>query len=251
MGPSAATFKNKDRVRVQIAADGAAGSVTHLRTGRSFPLESFDEALAAGSVSRARLKGIGERAGERIDLSAHGDPALPRCVFVNVAAPTTVLDALEQLSALPTSPSAEAERRKLFRAIDSNSNGFVSLSELDLGLRNELRLGEPLLRAKPAILRAFQAAKGARVSRQQLGADMVESGEEFRLLLLYLQRYFELFGLFEQIDTSGDRRLDLDEFEEALPLLAGWGVAVADPAREFAAIDLDGGGKVLFDEFAQ
>ena len=51
------------------------------------------------------------------------------------------------------------------------------------------------------------------------------------------------------VDTSDDRRIDLAEFQRAIPLLATWSAPVADAAAEFAAIDVDGGGSVLFDEF--
>ena len=111
------------------------------------------------------------------------------------------------------------------------------------------RRAQALAGAKPAVLRAFNAAKAVRKGGKALGDDLIERGEEFRLFLLYTRRYLELFAAFEQLDTSGDRRLDLDEFDEACSsdILADWGVVVDDPAREFRAIDLDGGGKVLFD----
>ena len=60
---------------------------------------------------------------------------------------------------------------------------------------------------------------------------------------------FELLVAFDRIDTSDDRRMDAAEFESAMPLLAAWGVTVADPAAAFAAIDTDGSGRVVFDEF--
>ena len=37
---------------------------------------------------------------------------------------------------------------------------------------------------------------------------------EFRLLLLYLKRYFDLFIMFEQVDTGDDRRVNVDEFTD-------------------------------------
>lgn len=53
------------------------------------------------------------------------------------------------------------------------------------------------------------------------------------------------------MDTSGDNRLGADEFARAVPLLKSWGVAGLDnPAASFQKMDIDGGGMVLFDEFA-
>ena len=53
-----------------------------------------------------------------------------------------------------------------------------------------------------------------------------------------------------QVDTTDDRRVDETEFIMAMPKLREWGVKIADPKAEFAVVDADGGGKVLFDEFA-
>ena len=69
-------------------------------------------------------------------------------------------------------------------------------------------------------------------------------------MLLYLKRYFELLVMFDAVDASDDRRLNFAEFEMALPQLASWGVQVRDPEAEWRAMDADGGGKVLFDEFS-
>ena len=72
---------------------------------------------------------------------------------------------------------------------------------------------------------------------------------EFRLLLVYLQRYFELFVMFERVDVGDDRRVNEDEFTEALWMIEEWGLHVDDPSAEFALIDRNGGGEILFDEF--
>lgn len=53
---------------------------------------------------------------------------------------------------------------------------------------------------------------------------------EFRLLLVYLRQYFELFVMFNRIDTSdpvyNDQRIDLNEFKAAVPLFKVWGYEV-------------------------
>jgi len=63
---------------------------------------------------------------------------------------------------LPTGKSAEAKakRQKLFSAIDGNGNGYLSLAEVDNGVRDVLKCHE-IFEAKPAINRAFHAAKNA------------------------------------------------------------------------------------------
>jgi hypothetical protein len=99
----------------------------------------------------------------------------------------------------------------------------------------------------PAIARAFHAAKDAKKGRGGLEDDEVNRSE-FRLLLVALKRYSELLTLFDAIDLSDDRRIDMSEFKKSLPLLRQWGVVVHDSAAEFARIDANGGGLVLFDE---
>eukprot|EP00966_Prymnesium_polylepis_P291198 6725684-Prymnesium_polylepis.1 len=110
--------------------------------------------------------------------------------------------------------------------------------------------------------------------------DTVEFSQ-FRLFLVFFKRYLEASGLctcalhahphshtahfphtahfrphttllvmFDQVDTSDDRRVDQGEFEAALPLFEKWGVRIENAAQEFSKIDLDRGGRVLFDEFA-
>ena len=99
----------------------------------------------------------------------------------------------------------------------------------------------------PAIARAFHAAKDAKKGRGGLADDEVNRSE-FRLLLVALKRYSELLALFDAIDLSDDRRVDMSEFKAALPLLRQWGVVVHNPVDEFAQMDANGGGLVLFNE---
>jgi len=134
--------------------------------------------------------------------------------------------------------------------LDMNGNGYLSLAELDKGMRDVLKINA-IFSAKPVMLRAFNAAKGAAQTKSRLGPDYVEKGKEFRLLLHYLRQYFELYAMFNRVDTDDDMRVELHEFEKAVPLLHRWGIDVKDPAKRFKEIDTDGGGMVLFDEFSR
>ena len=60
---------------------------------------------------------------------------------------------------LPVGRSEEGKvrRRNMFREIDQNGSGQISLAELDLGIKNFL--GEECFLLKPAIKEAFKAAK--------------------------------------------------------------------------------------------
>jgi len=66
------------------------------------------------------------------------------------------LDYCHIFASLPTDKSgAEFEQRSsLFKQFDPNSNGYLSLAEVDKGIRDILRI-EELYDCKPAIMRAF------------------------------------------------------------------------------------------------
>ena len=153
---------------------------------------------------------------------------------------------------LPTEKTSEsiAARRKMFSAFDPNGNGYLSLAEVDKGVQDVLG-SSALFDAKPVIMRAFQAAKGAVDTKSKLGADFVEKSEFF-LLLVYLKRYFELFVMFQCIDTGHDKRIDVNEFRVAVGRLSNWGLELGADTIDsvFRDIDVDGGGQILFIEFS-
>ena len=148
-------------------------------------------------------------------------------------------------------PEDKVKRVQLFEQFDPNGNGYLSLAEVDRGCRDVLGLHE-IFECKKVIMRAFQAAKGANNAKNakgSLGPDFVEKCE-FRLLLLYLKEYFEIWQMFEKVDSGDDYRVNYDEFKQALPMFKRWGFEVKDPKAEFKVIDRNGGGEILFDEFA-
>ena len=178
-------FRNGDTVRV------ADGDAVHLKSNiraKLLPPEDGGAPPPSG-VLRCSLKGLAERAGELIDLKLNGEPPVPGAVFRNPLAgdPMNVLRALARLPT-GTDAAARAARRKLFAEIDGNGNGYLSLAEVDRGIRAGVLETRELADSKAAVMRAFQAAKGAGVSRSALSDDCVEAGEEFRLLLLYLRQ---------------------------------------------------------------
>eukprot|EP00755_Sulcionema_specki_P018216 Sspe_Gene.66343::Locus_39199_Transcript_1_1_Confidence_1.000_Length_1526::g.66343::m.66343 len=130
--------------------------------------------------------------------------------------------------------------------MDGNASGRLSLAEVDGGIRDILQLPQ-VFQAKPAIMEAFKAAK----SLSPGGSDDYIDYNEFRVLLVALRHYFELFTMFGQIDTGSDRRIDLGEFKQAAHLLREWGATINDPEAVFREIDVNGGGQILFDEFAK
>eukprot|EP00966_Prymnesium_polylepis_P058721 1359957-Prymnesium_polylepis.1 len=65
-----------------------------------------------------------------------------------------------------------------------------------------------------AIRKAYLAATNAQPGSTATDDDYVQRSE-FRLLLVYLIRYAELFIMFSLLDDSGDKRMDLAEFKDA------------------------------------
>ena len=88
---------------------------------------------------------------------------------------------------------------------------YVSLAEFDKGMRDCLQVHE-IFAAKPVMMRSFQAAKSAAQSKARLGPDFVERGKEFRYLLGYVRQYFEMYAMFNRIDTNNDRRIQAATF---------------------------------------
>ena len=146
-------------------------------------------------------------------------------------------------------PESLARRNKIWSSVDVNGNGYVSLAEVDKGLRDVLQL-DAIFNCKKAIMRAFQASKNSVKTKSQHGADYIERAE-FRLLLQYLRQYFEYYQAFARIDTGDDNRIDLQEFLKAQPMIQNWVGQIANPEAEFQKIDANGGGQVLFDEFCE
>ena len=56
--------------------------------------------------------------------------------------------------------------------------------------------------------------------------------------------------MFEELDNSGDRRVGIEEFKQAVPKLESWGIKIHDVYATFKEIDGNGGGVILFDEFS-
>ena len=144
-------------------------------------------------------------------------------------------------------PDSVQRRKKIWSGIDVNNNGFVSLAEIDKGLRDILQL-DHVFNCKRAIFQAFKSAKSSAKSKSVHGPDYVER-KEFKTLLYYLRQYFEYFQAFARADTGDDNRIDLEEFKRFETTLEKWVGKIDDPVAEFKKIDKNGGGQITFDEF--
>ena len=154
---------------------------------------------------------------------------------------------------LPAGEEDKIARKELFDRLDPNGNSYLSLVEVEEGLIEQFQLDGSSEFAtkgcKPAIVQAFQAAKGINGSSDSQRSDNV-TRSQFRMILVHIQRYFELRAVFDEVYTGEDRSLNEEEFTQAIPKLEGWGVTLSDSSDEFKKFDSSGSGQVPFDEFA-
>ena len=155
------------------------------------------------------------------------------------------------LEKLPVKKTTEErnKRRELWKAMDMNGNGFLSLAEFDRGVRDVLGLPD-LFKQKKVILRAFTLAKKKIKGKAKKSGDYVE-WLEFRYILIYLRQYLEYYAMFCRLDTSDDFKINLDEFKKGIPIMEKWGIKITNPQEEFNKIDKNKGGSIMFDEFSE
>jgi Ca2+-binding EF-hand superfamily protein len=132
---------------------------------------------------------------------------------------------------------------ELWKAIDFNGNGKVSLAEIDKIIVEKY----PVLNNKPAMMRAYKKTT-SRVGGGD-GDAWVEK-KEFRALIHNILYFTKVWDVFDDIDTGDDRRMDLAEFCRGVSRLKVK-LPCKDLKATFATMDKNGGGQVLFDEFCK
>lgn len=160
-----------------------------------------------------------------------------------------ISDSLQRIKLLPLLKTSEeaAKRSQLFDRFDLNGNLYLSLSEVDTGVRDILSFHEKFL-AKDVIKMAFNAAKKSGAKRSKFSDDYIEKNE-FRTFLVFLRQYSEYYEMFELIDQQHDRKISFEEFQVAVPIMQKWGIEIDDPKEAFDSIDTSQGGQIMFDEF--
>jgi len=138
-----------------------------------------------------------------------------------------------------------ASLKGLWRRLDYNGNNIVSLAEIDKMVVEMVAGGTwpDWLNNKPALMRAYKKT----ILKDGDGDDWVEK-KEFHALLLNIFWFNKLFQVFSNMDTGGDRRIDIREFQGGMSQL-GLHLTDAEAHQEFNKIDTNHGGQVLFVEF--
>ena len=98
-----------------------------------------------------------------------------------------------------------------------------------------------------AIIRAFHFTRKSEASSD--GDDWIQK-KEFPALLKNLHFFNQIYRVFNNIDESGDMRIDASEFSKGVKAL-GIRASALDARDMFNEIDNNGGGYILFDEFCR
>eukprot|EP00437_Effrenium_voratum_P020806 CAMPEP_0181446024 /NCGR_PEP_ID=MMETSP1110-20121109/25892_1 /TAXON_ID=174948 /ORGANISM="Symbiodinium sp., Strain CCMP421" /LENGTH=400 /DNA_ID=CAMNT_0023570091 /DNA_START=87 /DNA_END=1289 /DNA_ORIENTATION=- len=128
--------------------------------------------------------------------------------------------------------------QSLWRSMDYNGNGIVSLAEVDGCVTERF----PEMNNKPALMRAYKATLR--------NPDGYVHKTDLQILLRNMFYFNKLYSLYEVVDTDNDRRMDMNEFRSGISFL-GLKLTPSEAHDEFNFMDANGGGKVLFDEFCK
>ena len=135
----------------------------------------------------------------------------------------------------------------LWRQLDNNGNGIVSLAEIDLFVSTKYKV----LDHKPALIRAYEKT----VNRTP--DEFVHRGE-FVDLMKNIIYYNHLYDIFNKFDIDHDHRISMDEFRIGFAKLHDNKFLENIPAfqefsnnykKVFESLDTNNGGYILFDEF--
>ena len=149
---------------------------------------------------------------------------------------------------LADTPEGKLERIKVFKDIDVNNNGTLSINEIFIVLKDKLAIDHPHL--KSSVFKAFDAVRILRKKSSKLNdGDHFITFAEFKRFLTYMKQYFEYYQMFDIIDSDNSKKIDVYEFEAALPFLKHWGLDVQNVQETFENIDDNTSGVITFDEF--
>jgi Ca2+-binding EF-hand superfamily protein len=139
--------------------------------------------------------------------------------------------------------------KKLWDRIDFNNNQMVSLAEIDkmvVELADSPGEDQAIWASfdnKPALMRAYK-----RTTLKDGDGDSWVERREFVPLLRNLFFFNKLWRIFDDFDVEDDRRINAWEFRAGLGSL-GFNMSERAASMEFATIDINDGGQILFDEF--
>lgn len=159
---------------------------------------------------------------------------------------------------LPIERSKQARdlRNSLLKFLDSANTGKMLIDDLKIGFARIVMMpgvDDPDHMLDEVIRHSQRAVQDLMLDGAPRHNDDIIT-KEFRVFLMFLQGYMDLWEIFFEVDESGDEMVMLSEFCMCAPKLQAWGMkdpALAkQPAMVFAQIDKDESGYVTFGEFA-
>eukprot|EP00656_Telonema_subtile_P029574 TRINITY_DN32683_c0_g1_i1.p1 TRINITY_DN32683_c0_g1~~TRINITY_DN32683_c0_g1_i1.p1 ORF type:complete len:267 (-),score=83.89 TRINITY_DN32683_c0_g1_i1:141-941(-) len=142
-------------------------------------------------------------------------------------------------------------RNNLFKEFDLAKNGVISFDECKSGCYNILHLDDFYDNLSPIMRRSFYHAATARGPQSDEFEKLTIERVEFRIFLVFIYDYLDLFVQFEEREFTLDDRIDEKMFTECVPILTSWGITLNGTiAENFDAVDEYDVGSVDFDTFA-
>jgi hypothetical protein len=165
--------------------------------------------------------------------------------------PAGSLEAFGKLmESLPTGtgPATTQRREQVWAQIGGNG-GAATSAAMQAGLQYVQELERALpAGSRPLVMHSFQTAMSVASELLQTGMEL--TAEHFRLILLAMRKYLELYAhLAGPQSKARPIAVTHTEFEAAKPLLRQWGMRV--DSGTFAQVDVSGVGVVRFDAFAR
>jgi hypothetical protein len=154
------------------------------------------------------------------------------------------LDALENL--LKAKLADKTQVNSMWKTLDFNGNGIVSLAEIDKWIVDPSN-GFQILNHKPALMRAYKLTISME-GESQRNTDFVHK-KEFPALVRNVFYYNKVYQIFEEMANSPtERRIDFPHFKSAAAKM-GLVKDDAEAEREFKEIAGVNGREILFDQF--
>jgi Ca2+-binding EF-hand superfamily protein len=138
----------------------------------------------------------------------------------------------EEEMVMPT----KAQRVELFDLMDTSGDGSLTDREVAIAVSTQW----PQFDNQEALKVAMHTADTSQ--------DGTIGRKEFGLLLEYLVFFNNLWSKFAELDSGGDGKLDVEEFKKGCKMV-GIKLTAAEAESEFATMDMDGGGTIVFAEF--
>lgn len=141
----------------------------------------------------------------------------------------------------PVKENQIKERVALFKQIDENANGLLTLQEIKDGMEDALpyKFMDKWEKGwRDSIISAFDIATQNARKNFLVNSEYLQV-HQFRRLLLALQQQFDYYFVYTKIDRNDDASLSFEEFKKAKNTIEKWQGKMSDLKKAFYEIDKD------------